>query len=422
MVITTSFFSDCDSFFLRLSCHACFAGCISAVVLVRSWTADTAALLSFRDRTAADPAFAAQRRSLTFHLAVTSDTAYPVNSLRNIALDQVSTSHVRSFLGGNFPRSPIHPQVFLVDADFITSVGARAALVERLRHIQGQRKVLVVPAFDVASGGKEVPRDKQHLRNSGAVAVQLAKSECAHKATQYNRWWSQTEPFVITAAEWDKEDFCYEPYFVAPVGIAKFDQRCADRPCYRVPARLVCAAPEPFVHGVVGLLRMVATKLRKHSRSGLTALSLKFSRLFLWCMCSTSTPSGVLSEFRFELFGLQIVCPLRIVVKGNAVDISYNWTRAWLNIMFFRASMDALHGTSSTALADWPRSECQLRPPPSTAAAPVNALFPRSNRVVPQYGVKFEPFVLRPNNKILVQDGSSRDSSSTMLIVCRLIS
>ena len=119
----------------------------------------------------------------------------------------------------------MHRQVFLVDADFITSVGARAALVKRLQDIRGQRKVLVVPAFDVAGGGKEVPRDKSKLQAGGAVAVQLSKSECAHKATQYSRWWSTPDPYVITVADWDNEDFCYEPYFVAPAGIAKFDQR-----------------------------------------------------------------------------------------------------------------------------------------------------------------------------------------------------
>jgi hypothetical protein len=78
--------------------HARFAGCISAVILVRSWSADTSALISFRDSIAADPSFAAQSRFLSFHLAVTTDTAYPVNSLRNIALDNVPTSHVRIYL------------------------------------------------------------------------------------------------------------------------------------------------------------------------------------------------------------------------------------------------------------------------------------------------------------------------------------
>jgi hypothetical protein len=91
-------------------------------------------------------------------------------------------------------------------------------------------QVLVVPAFDVAGGGKEVPRDKSKLQGVGAVAVQLSKSECAHKATQYSRWWSSSEPYVIAVADWDKEDFCYEPYFVAPAGIAKFDQRLALTP------------------------------------------------------------------------------------------------------------------------------------------------------------------------------------------------
>jgi hypothetical protein len=101
----------------------------------------------------------------------------------------------------------------------------------------------------------------------------------------------------------------------------------------------------------------------------------------------------------------------------------YNWTRAWLNIMFFRASMDSLHGTASTKLVDWPRSECQLQPQPlstdgsSTAVVNFNAISAPVKREIPKYSVKFRPFVLRPDNKILVEDGSSRDSSSTMLKV-----
>ncbi len=105
------------------------------------------------------------------------------------------------------------------------------------------------------------------------------------------------------------------------------------------------------------------------------------------------------------------------------VVCSYNWTRAWLNIMFFRASMDSQHGTSSTKLADWPRSDCQLQPQPllpvagTTAVVPVDTVPLSPKREIPQYRTKFKPFVLRPDNKIFVEDGSTRDSSSTMLKV-----
>jgi hypothetical protein len=91
--------------------------------------------------------------------------------------------------------------------------------------------------------------------------------------------------------------------------------------------------------------------------------------------------------------------------------------------MFFRASMDSEHGTSTIKLADWPRSDCQPQPPPlslavhSTTAVAANAPPLLVKREIPQYSTKFEPFVLRPDNKILVEDGSSRDSSSTMLKV-----
>ena len=79
-------------------CHASPAGCIAAVVLVRSWSDDISRLLSFHSSIASDPAFADRKvsRTLTFHIVVTTDAAYPVNALRNIALDKVSTSHVCS--------------------------------------------------------------------------------------------------------------------------------------------------------------------------------------------------------------------------------------------------------------------------------------------------------------------------------------
>ncbi len=91
--------------------------------------------------------------------------------------------------------------------------------------------------------------------------------------------------------------------------------------------------------------------------------------------------------------------------------------------MFFRASMDSQHGTSSTKLADWPRSDCQLQLQPllpaagTTAVVPVDTVPLSAKRKIPQYSTKFKPFVLRPDNKIFVEDGSTRDSSSTMLKV-----
>jgi hypothetical protein len=88
--------------------------------------------------------------------------------------------------------------------------------------------------------------------------------------------------------------------------------------------------------------------------------------------------------------------------------------------MFFRASMDSKHGSASTKLADWPQSECHLQHLAPSFAADAVALAEGGAQsqlqpVHPSYPTKFAPFVLRPDNKIWVQDGSSRDSSSTML-------
>jgi hypothetical protein len=92
--------------------------------------------------------------------------------------------------------------------------------------------------------------------------------------------------------------------------------------------------------------------------------------------------------------------------------------------MFFRASMDSVHGTSLVKKVDWPQSSCQLQPRTSSPAADATAVLAnnlpssRTKREIPQYGTRFKPFELRPDNKILVQDGSLRDSSSTMVKVC----
>jgi len=121
------------------------------------------------------------------------------------------------------------------------------------------------------------------------------------------------------------------------------------------------------------------------------------------------------------------MCPPPNISTIYDIYCSYNWTRAWLNIMFFRASMDSLHGTSSVNIADWPHSPCQLLPQassPSADAAAVMAVNVPSfgvKRETPHYETRFQPFKLRPDNKILVQDGSLRDSSSTMLKVRLLV-
>lgn len=407
-------------FLLRLFLHAGFAGCISAVVLVRSWSSDTSALLSFRDRIATDSAFTAQRRSLTFHLAVTTDAAYPVNSLRNIALDQVSTSHVRVLLcrdshSRSSPRRcsssmliSSHPWVhvqLLLSVCAIFKASARFWLFPRLMSLVAARtcrvtsRISKTAELSQCSSRRASVRTKPRSTNDGG----------RHQTLLSSLLQNGTKRIFVT-------NRILSPLLASPnLTRGALIARC-------VPSLF---ARERFIHGSLDLLHMVGIKPRRHSQLGLMALSLKFSRPYSWCMLSTSTQNGVPSEFHFVLFGLRkLAC--NFAVNANTVTFSYNWTRAWLNIMFFRASMDSLHGTASTSLANWPRSDCHVRSQPSSSAADTAVVSvgtppPRANHVVPQYGVKFEPFVLRSDNKILVQDGSSRDSSSTMLKV-RLIS
>ena len=73
--------------------------------------------------------------------------------------------------------------------------------------------------------------------------------------------------------------------------------------------------------------------------------------------------------------------------------------------MFFLASMDSVHGTSSTKLADWPRSDCQLQSLPLSLVHPAAVVAANAppllvKRDILQYGTSFDPFVLRPDAQV----------------------
>ncbi|XP_059046697.1 xylosyl- and glucuronyltransferase LARGE2s-like [Achroia grisella] len=148
------------------------------------------------------------RRNIGYHLVFKHDSVhYPVNYLRNVALEHVNT-----------------PYVFLMDVDFVPMAGLYEHLRDAIRIINPypQKKCLVVAAFETQRYRATLPRNKAALvaRLSGDVAPFRAREwPRGHRATNYSRWTTATAPYEV---EWQSD---YEPYLVVHRTVPKYDTR-----------------------------------------------------------------------------------------------------------------------------------------------------------------------------------------------------
>ncbi|XP_026751626.1 xylosyl- and glucuronyltransferase LARGE2s-like [Galleria mellonella] len=148
------------------------------------------------------------RRNIGYHLVFKHDSVhYPVNYLRNVALEHVNT-----------------PYVFLMDVDFVPMVGLYEHLRDAIRIINPypQKKCLVVAAFETQRYRASPPRSKAALvaRLAADVAPFRAREwPRGHRATDYSRWASATAPYEV---EWQSD---YEPYLVVHRTVPKYDTR-----------------------------------------------------------------------------------------------------------------------------------------------------------------------------------------------------
>jgi hypothetical protein len=95
----------------------------------------------------AEPSRFTSLSPLTLHIPSMPSATSPSTKCRHLtyAAPQPAALHRSCIIFAHASSLIMHIQVFLVDADFITSAGARAALVKRLQDIQDARKVLLVP-------------------------------------------------------------------------------------------------------------------------------------------------------------------------------------------------------------------------------------------------------------------------------------
>ena len=148
-----------------------------------------------------------KRNNIAVHIMYKQGHLYPINHLRNIAMETVTS-----------------PYVFLSDIDFIPMFGLYSHLKEAVKvlKLDTQRSVLVVPAFETLKYKFSYPHNKQTLLQmikDGEVDIfRHSVWKQGHAATNYNKWYKASHPYKINWAP----DF--EPYITVTRNVSKYPE------------------------------------------------------------------------------------------------------------------------------------------------------------------------------------------------------
>ena len=147
------------------------------------------------------------RSNLAIHIVYRQGKFYPVNHLRNVALNAVTT-----------------PYVFLNDGDFLPSYGLFHYLksANKLLLNDSKKRVLVIPAFD-GKAGFVYPENKADLLDKvNNQSIRIFCVWCTHQThgqTNFTLWAESSYPYKV---EWA---FHYEPYVVVKSDVVRYDER-----------------------------------------------------------------------------------------------------------------------------------------------------------------------------------------------------
>uniref|UniRef100_A0A6A7FS34 Glycosyltransferase-like protein LARGE1 n=2 Tax=Hirondellea gigas TaxID=1518452 RepID=A0A6A7FS34_9CRUS len=149
------------------------------------------------------------RSNVAYHIVYKEGNFYPVNFLRNVGIQQVSTTFV-----------------FLTDIDFLPMFGLYAYLtrtLNSLQHIGSHRKAWVVPAFETQRYRLSFPHSKAELLNrldmGELFTFRYHVWTKGHAPTNFAKWRTATTPYKV---QWE-EDF--EPYVVVRKDVPAYDAR-----------------------------------------------------------------------------------------------------------------------------------------------------------------------------------------------------
>ncbi|XP_040569954.1 xylosyl- and glucuronyltransferase LARGE2s isoform X1 [Lepeophtheirus salmonis] len=152
-----------------------------------------------------------RRKNIGYHVVYKEGSFYPVNYLRNVALNEVETDYV-----------------FLSDIDFLPGVETYSSLCNVIRNSKEHAKVTrayVIPAFETQRYRlPKFPKNKAQvidlLDEGTLLTFRYHIWMKGHSATDYGKWRTATSPYKIQWAE----DF--EPYIVVHKDLVpKYDTR-----------------------------------------------------------------------------------------------------------------------------------------------------------------------------------------------------
>ena len=146
------------------------------------------------------------RKNIAIHIIYTEGQFYPVNYLRNVALDHIVTKYA-----------------FLVDIDFLPMLDLHGYLVEATRVLGMEKRALVIPAFETHQYRLTVLHNKSELvKMLGTHSIQSFRYNewpQGHEPTNYDHWKTAVRPYRISWAP------NYEPYVVLLRPFPSYDNR-----------------------------------------------------------------------------------------------------------------------------------------------------------------------------------------------------
>ncbi|GMT06613.1 hypothetical protein PENTCL1PPCAC_28787, partial [Pristionchus entomophagus] len=148
------------------------------------------------------------RQNIAMHAVFKTGKYYPINYLRNVALNASKTDFA-----------------YLADVDFIPSQGLYQSIRLVVGKVNMTKKALVVPAFEIASSERlHFPKTREELiKEWDEGRIKPFRTDIwpvGHNATDYDKWKEAEDPYEV---EWNPG---YEPYAViARNSTPQYDER-----------------------------------------------------------------------------------------------------------------------------------------------------------------------------------------------------
>lgn len=148
------------------------------------------------------------RKNIGYHIVYREGSLYPINVLRNVALQNVNT-----------------PYVFLSDVDLIPMSTLQQHIKTFIADLKlnTTKRVLVIPAFETQRYRTSFPKTKDELLNmldiGSLFTFRYHVWPRGHAPTNYEKWRHATVSYKVS---WKPD---YEPYIVASKDITLYDSR-----------------------------------------------------------------------------------------------------------------------------------------------------------------------------------------------------